>query len=138
MPLLPVYLIYMSGEKTTGWNGITTVTTGMEQSLTVEQIAEILGITSRIVLNFTKRRKDPIPHFRLSRKVILFRISEVEPWFQQFHQGGGMQATPEKKVHPKAKPAKPVNISGKRWKSDAEIRAEMIIEEVKTEVLETG
>ncbi len=112
----------------------------MEKSFKLEQTAEILGISKRQLLGFTKLRKNFIPHFRLSRKIILFYLSEVEPWLQQYHRGGD-QPKPETRAYPKAvnipKPAKPGSNGGKRLKSDAEIRAEKVIEDAKAEILKT-
>lgn len=113
----------------------------MEKSFKLEQTAEILGISKRQLLALTKLRKNFIPHFRVNRKTILFYLSEVEPWLQQYHRVGA-QPKPETRAYPKAvkipKPTKPGSVGGKRLKSDAEIRAEKIIEDAKAEILKTN
>ena len=54
-----------------------------EEFVTVKQVAERLQVAPTTIYEWTRRRStNPIPHYSLSRKVILFRWSEVERWVE--------------------------------------------------------
>ena len=51
--------------------------------LTVKQLAAKLHVQPSTVYEWTRRREtNPIPHFAISRKVILFRWSDVVRWVE--------------------------------------------------------
>jgi excisionase family DNA binding protein len=54
-----------------------------EDFITVEQVAERLHIKPSTVYEWTRRRAhDAIPHYPISRKVMLFYRSEVARWVE--------------------------------------------------------
>ena len=50
--------------------------------------ARFLGISPSLVYAYVERKQ--IPHFRMMGRAIRFRLSELEPWRQQFHVNGGI------------------------------------------------
>ena len=59
-----------------------------ETPITVRQAAVFLGVSSSLVYAYVERKQ--IPHFRMMGRAIRFRLSELEPWRQQFHVNGGI------------------------------------------------
>ena len=59
-----------------------------ERPIDVKAAAEFLGISPSLVYAYVERKQ--IPHFRMMGRAIRFRLSELEPWRQQFHENGGI------------------------------------------------
>jgi len=49
--------------------------------LSKKQLATYLGTSERTINNFLKQG---IPHFRIGNKILRFKRSEVDQWFEQF------------------------------------------------------
>src|SRR5215467_13763344 len=54
----------------------------------VTAAARFLGVSPSLVYAYVERKQ--IPHFRIMGRAIRFRLSELEPWRQQFHVNGGI------------------------------------------------
>jgi excisionase family DNA binding protein len=59
-----------------------------EAPIDVKDAARFLGISPSLVYAYVERKQ--IPHFRMMGRAIRFRLSELEPWRQQFHVNGGI------------------------------------------------
>jgi excisionase family DNA binding protein len=59
-----------------------------ELPIDVKAAAKYLGISPSLVYAYVERKQ--IPHFRMMGRAIRFRLSELEPWRQQFHVNGGI------------------------------------------------
>jgi excisionase family DNA binding protein len=59
-----------------------------ETPIDVKDAARFLGISPSLVYAYVERKQ--IPHFRMMGRAIRFRLSELEPWRQQFHVNGGI------------------------------------------------
>jgi excisionase family DNA binding protein len=59
-----------------------------ERPVDVKTAARFLGISPSLVYAYVERKQ--IPHFRMMGRAIRFRLSELEPWRQQFHVMGGI------------------------------------------------
>ena len=59
-----------------------------EKPVDVKTAALFLGISPSLVYSYVERKQ--IPHFRMMGRAIRFRLSELEPWRQQFHVNGGI------------------------------------------------
>jgi len=54
-----------------------------EEFVTPKQVAERLHVKTSTIWEWTRRRQqNPIPHYPVSRKVVLFRWSEVVRWVE--------------------------------------------------------
>jgi excisionase family DNA binding protein len=62
--------------------------TQFELPVDVKTAARFLGISPSLVYAYVERKQ--IPHFRMMGRAIRFRLSELEPWRQQFHVNGGI------------------------------------------------
>lgn len=62
--------------------------TEFERPVDVKTAARFLGISPSLVYAYVERKQ--IPHFRMMGRAIRFRLSELEPWRQQFHVNGGI------------------------------------------------
>lgn len=51
----------------------------LERALNSEQVAEILGVTAQTIYSMRKRGEGP-RFFRLSRKVVRYRLGDVLDW----------------------------------------------------------
>jgi len=47
------------------------------------QLAEILGISANTIIRL---RREGLPHFEVSKSLILFKLSEVEQWLRDRKQ----------------------------------------------------
>jgi excisionase family DNA binding protein len=55
----------------------------VEPFITVAQLAERLHVKPSTIYEWTRRREtNPIPHIPISRKVVLFRWSDVVRWVE--------------------------------------------------------
>jgi excisionase family DNA binding protein len=61
---------------------------GFEKPVDVKAAAKFLGVSPSLVYAYVERKQ--IPHFRMMGRAIRFRLSELEPWRQQFHVNGGI------------------------------------------------
>lgn len=52
----------------------------MEELLTVKKVAEILGFSRQEIYKMVAKKK--IPHTRISKRGIRFRIEDFEEWLQ--------------------------------------------------------
>jgi len=59
-----------------------------EKPVDVKTAASFLGVSPSLVYAYVERKQ--IPHFRMMGRAIRFRLSELEPWRQQFHVNGGI------------------------------------------------
>jgi excisionase family DNA binding protein len=59
-----------------------------EPFVDVKTAARFLGVSPSLVYAYVERKQ--IPHFRMMGRAIRFRLSELEPWRQQFHVNGGI------------------------------------------------
>jgi excisionase family DNA binding protein len=59
-----------------------------ERPVDVKAAAKFLGVSPSLVYACVERKQ--IPHFRMIGRAIRFRLSELEPWRQQFHVIGGI------------------------------------------------
>jgi excisionase family DNA binding protein len=59
-----------------------------EKPVDVKTAARFLGVSPSLVYAYVERKQ--IPHFRMMGRTIRFRLSELEPWRQQFHVNGGI------------------------------------------------
>jgi excisionase family DNA binding protein len=59
-----------------------------ELPIDVKAAAKYLGVSPSLVYAYVERKQ--IPHFRMMGRAIRFRLSELEPWRQQFHVNGGI------------------------------------------------
>ena len=59
-----------------------------ERPIDVKAAAKFLGVSPSLVYAYVERKQ--IPHFRMMGRAIRFRLSELEPWRQQFHVNGGI------------------------------------------------
>ena len=59
-----------------------------EAPVDVKIAARFLGVSPSLVYSYVERKQ--IPHFRMMGRSIRFRLSELEPWRQQFHVNGGI------------------------------------------------
>jgi excisionase family DNA binding protein len=59
-----------------------------EKPVDVKAAAKFLGVSPSLVYAYVERKQ--IPHFRMMGRAIRFRLSELEPWRQQFHVNGGI------------------------------------------------
>jgi excisionase family DNA binding protein len=59
-----------------------------EKPVDVKTAARFLGISPSLVYSYVERKQ--IPHFRMMGRTIRFRLSELDPWRQQFHVNGGI------------------------------------------------
>ena len=59
-----------------------------ERPVDVKTAARFLGVSASLVYAYVERKQ--IPHFRMMGRAIRFRLSELEPWRQQFHVNGGI------------------------------------------------
>ena len=62
--------------------------TDFERPVDVKTAARFLGVSTSLVYAYVERKQ--IPHFRMMGRAIRFRLSELEPWRQQFHVNGGI------------------------------------------------
>ena len=62
--------------------------TDFERPVDVKTAARFLGVSASLVYAYVERKQ--IPHFRMMGRAIRFRLSELEPWRQQFHVNGGI------------------------------------------------
>jgi excisionase family DNA binding protein len=53
-----------------------------EEFITVRELAERLHVKPCTIYEWTRRQTARIPHFPISRKVILFRWSDVVRWIE--------------------------------------------------------
>lgn len=54
-----------------------------EEFLTPKQLAARLPVTVSTIWDWTRRRnRNPIPHYPISRKVVLYKWSEVVKWVE--------------------------------------------------------
>lgn len=54
-----------------------------DEFITVKQLSERLHVTKATIWDWCRRRhRDPLPHFAISRKVVLFRWSDVVKWIE--------------------------------------------------------
>lgn len=51
---------------------------------TIDEAAKYLGTSRRNVLRFIKDQKDPLPHYRLNRKIIRLKPDEIDGWMRKF------------------------------------------------------
>jgi excisionase family DNA binding protein len=51
--------------------------------LNLAQASEYLGISTRTI-----RDRDDIPRYRVGKKILLFKKSELDEWLSQFREGG--------------------------------------------------
>ena len=61
---------------------------GFEMPIDVKAAAKFLGVSPSLIYAYVERKQ--IPHFRMMGRTIRFRLSELEPWRQQFHVNGGI------------------------------------------------
>ena len=55
----------------------------VEDYLTAKQVADRLHVKVATIYEWTRRRaKNPIPNYPISRKVVLFKWSEVVDWIE--------------------------------------------------------
>lgn len=59
-----------------------------EESVDVKAAARFLAVSPSLVYAWVERKQ--IPHFRMMRRSIRFRLSELEEWRKQFHVNGGI------------------------------------------------
>jgi excisionase family DNA binding protein len=50
--------------------------------LTTKQVGELLHVTEETVINYTKRKKDPLPAIKLGRSYLIDK-EDLEKWLQQ-------------------------------------------------------
>jgi excisionase family DNA binding protein len=55
----------------------------METFLKVAEVAEIMQVSERQVLNMCKSEKTPIPHIRVNGRAIRFRRADLDKWFEK-------------------------------------------------------
>jgi excisionase family DNA binding protein len=67
----------------------TSKTEAFELPVDVKTAARFLGVSPSLVYAYVERKQ--IPHFRMMGRAIRFRLSELEPWRQQFHVNGGIK-----------------------------------------------
>jgi excisionase family DNA binding protein len=54
-----------------------------QECLTVEGAAAWLGVSTRTVRDLLKDDNDPLPHFRIGRKILRVRIADLQAWTQR-------------------------------------------------------
>lgn len=59
-----------------------------ETPVDLKTAARFLGVSPSLVYVYVERKQ--IPHFRMMGRAIRFRLSELDPWRQQFHVDGGI------------------------------------------------
>lgn len=59
-----------------------------EESVDVKAAARFLGVSPSLEYAWVDRKQ--IPHFRMMRRSVRFRLSELEEWRKQFHVNGGI------------------------------------------------
>lgn len=60
-----------------------TLRTPADEFITVKQLSERLHVTKATIWDWCRRRnRDPLPHFAISRKVVLFRWSDIVRWIE--------------------------------------------------------
>jgi excisionase family DNA binding protein len=76
---------FMTSQVTTNED---TSLSSFEKPVDVKAAANFLGVSPSLVYAYVERKQ--IPHFRMMGRAIRFRLSELEPWRQQFHVNGGI------------------------------------------------
>ena len=54
-----------------------------DRYLSLAQASEYLGISTR-----TLRDRDDLPRYRVGKKILLFKKSELDTWLEQYREGG--------------------------------------------------
>ncbi len=54
-----------------------------DRYLSLAQASEYLGISTRTI-----RDRDDIPRYRVGKKILLFKKSELDKWLSQYREGG--------------------------------------------------
>ena len=54
-----------------------------DRYLSLAQASEYLGISTR-----TLRDRDDLPRYRIGKKILLFKKSELDAWLDQYREGG--------------------------------------------------
>jgi len=52
----------------------------------LNELAEAIGVSRHTILNWTSRPFDPLPRYKISRKVTLFDADEVKEWLKRQSQ----------------------------------------------------
>lgn len=47
---------------------------------TPEEVAQMLSVSLVTVYRYMKRKKNPLPYYKISNRKLLVRISELEEW----------------------------------------------------------
>ena len=65
----------------------------MEKLLTCEQVSEIFSLSKYTIYNLVSESR--IPCFRINKRLVRFRESELERWLKNFKQHGRLSRKPD-------------------------------------------
>jgi excisionase family DNA binding protein len=52
--------------------------------LSLQQVANYLGIGKRTVREFIQQKTNPLPHFRIRKKILRVARSDLDKWMQNY------------------------------------------------------